>query len=85
MPRPEEHDVGAAAERLGRAHRRADAEAPRDVVRRRHDAAAARVAADDERPRAQRRVLELLDGGEERVEIQMGEYPHDPPKATVRP
>ena len=53
VPRPQEHDVGAAAERLGRAHRRADAEAPRDVVRRRDDAAAARVAADDERPRAQ--------------------------------
>ena len=80
VPRPEEHDVGAATERLGRAHRGADAEAPRDVVRRRHDAAPARIAADDERPRAQRRVLELLDGCEERVEIEMGEYRHDRPR-----
>ena len=57
-----------------------DAEAPRDVVRRRHDAAPARIAPDHERPRAQRRVLQLLDGCEERVEIQMGEYPHDRPR-----
>ena len=84
VARPDEHDVGAAPERLGRAHRRADAEAPRDVVRRRDDAAALRIAADDERPRAQRRVLELLDGGEERVEVEMGEYRHAA-NATVPP
>ena len=76
MARPDEDDVGAAPERLGRAHRRADAEAPGDVVRRRDDAAALRVAADDERLRAQRRVFELLDGGEERVEVEMGEDRH---------
>ena len=73
---PDEDDVGAAPERLRRAHRRADAEPPRDVVRRRDDAAALRVAADDERPRPQRRVLELLDGGEERIEVEMGENRH---------
>ena len=76
MPRPDEDDLGAAAERLRRAHRRADAEPARDVVRGRDDAAALRVAADDERPRPERRILELLDGGEERVEIEMGEYRH---------
>ena len=52
-----------------------DAEAARDVVRGRDDAAAVRVAADDERLRAQLRVLELLDGGIERVE---GEVRDDP-------
>ena len=84
VPGPDEDDVGAAPERLGRAHRRADPEAPRDVVRRRDDPAALRIAADDERPRAQRRVLELLDGGEERVEVEMGEYRHAG-NATVPP
>ena len=61
----------AAAQRLGAAHRRVDAEPPRDVVRGRDDAAALRVAADDERLPAQRRVLELLDRCEEGVEIEM--------------
>ena len=85
MPRSQEDDLRAAAERLGRAHRRADAEPPRDVVRGGDDPAAVRVAADDERPRPQRRILELLHGREERVEIQMGEYRHGAVKATVRP
>ena len=40
---------GAAAERFGARHRRADPEAARDVVRRRDDAPPVRVAADDER------------------------------------
>jgi hypothetical protein len=44
-----------------------------------------RVASDDERPRPQRRILELLHCREERVEIQMGEYRHGAVKATVRP
>ena len=52
VPGPEEDRLRAAPERLGAAHRRVDAEAPRDVVRGRDDAAAARVAADDERLRA---------------------------------
>ena len=84
VARPDEDDVGAASERLGRAHRGADPEAPRDVVRRRDDAAALRIAADDERPGAQRRVFELLDGGEERVQVEMGEYRHAA-NATVPP
>jgi hypothetical protein len=42
-----------------------------DVVRGRDDAAAVRVAADDERPPAQLRRFELLDGREERVEVEM--------------
>ena len=85
VSRPQEHGVGTAAERLGRAHRRADPEPPRRVVRGRDDAAATRVAADDERPRPERRVLELLDGREERVEIEMREDRHGASKATVRP
>ena len=68
---PDEHRVRAAADRLGRAHRRVDAEASRDVVRRRDHAAAARIAADDERLRPELGVLELLDGGVERVEIEV--------------
>ena len=48
-----------------------DPELPRLVVRRCHDAATARIAADDEGLRPERRVLELLHGGEERVEIEV--------------
>jgi hypothetical protein len=40
-----------------------------------------RVAAHDERPAAQLRLLELLDGGVERVEIEVGEDSH---RARVR-
>ena len=71
MARPDEDGVRAAAERLGGAHRGVDAERARDVVRGRNDAAPARVAADDQRLRAQLGVLELLDRRVERVEIQM--------------
>ena len=74
----------AAAARLGGAHRRVDAEAAGDVVRRRDDAASLRVAADDERLRAQLRLLELLDRGEEGVEVEVGEDAHGT-KAKVRP
>ena len=56
---------------------------PGGIVRGRDHAAPVRVAADDERPLAQRRILELLDRGEERVEVEVGENPH-PRKATVR-
>ena len=73
VARPEEDRVRAAAQRLGRAHRRVDPEPARDVVRGRDDPAAVRVAADHERLLAERRVLELLDGGEERVEVEVGE------------
>ena len=81
---PGAHEDGgrAASERLGRAHRGVDAELPRDVVRGRDDAAAVRVAADDERLLAQLGVLELLDRGEERVEIEVREDRHRG-KATV--
>ena len=61
-----------------------DAEATGDVVRRRDDASALRIAPDDERPRPERRILQFLDGGEERVEVEMGENRHDL-NATVPP
>ena len=48
-------------------------EAPRDVVGGRDDAAAMGISSDDQRLRAQRRILELLDCGEERVEVEVGE------------
>ena len=60
-----------APERLRGAHRGVDPEPPRLVVRGRDDAAAVRVAADDERLRPQRRVLELLDGREEGIEVEV--------------
>ena len=82
MARADEDRLRAAPERLGGAHRRVDAEPPRDVVRRRDDAAAVRIAADDERLVAERRVLELLDRGEERVEVEVREDRHSR-KATV--
>ena len=80
----EEDDLGAAPERLRGAHRGADPEAARDVVRGRDDTAPARVAADDERPRAKGRILELLDRREEGVEIEVREDRHGSAKATVR-
>ena len=43
----------------------------RVVVRGRDDAAAVRVAADDERPPAQLGALQLLHGGEEGVQVEM--------------
>jgi hypothetical protein len=50
-----------------------DPEPPRRVVRGRHDAAAVRVAADHERDRRELGSVELLDGREERVEIEMSD------------
>ena len=50
----DEDRLRAAAQRLGAAHRRVDPEPPRDVVRGRDDAAALRVAADDQRLPPQR-------------------------------
>jgi hypothetical protein len=84
MPRAHEHRVRATPERLRRAHRRSDAEAPGHVVRRRHDTSAAWISADDEGPRPERRALELLDRGEERIEVEVREDSHDRYKATVR-
>ena len=77
MARPDEDRVRAAAERLGARHRGVDPERAGGVVRRRHDAPSARIAADDERPVAQRRILELLDGGIERVQIEV-RHDHGP-------
>ena len=44
-----------------------------DVIRGRNDAAAARIAADDERHAAELGILQLLHGCEERVQIEMGD------------
>src|SRR5947208_15459117 len=73
MPRADEHGLRAAASRLGGAHRRVDAERPGAVVRGRNDAASVRVAADDERDFPELGLLELLHGGEERVEVDVSE------------
>ena len=70
-PRPHEDRLRAAAQGLRAGHRRDDAEAPRDVVRRRDDAAPVRVAADDERHASELGALQLLDRREERVEVEM--------------
>ena len=50
-----------------------DTVGPRFVVRGRDDAAAVRVAAHDEGTGRQLRLLELLDCGEERVQIQVSD------------
>src|SRR2546423_778811 len=63
--------MGAAPQRLGAAHRREDPVLACDVVRRGDDAAAVRVAADDERLLLELRLLQLLDRREERVEIEV--------------
>jgi proteasome accessory factor C len=63
--------VRAAPQRLGRAHRRADAVPARLVARRRHHTPPARVAADDDRLAAKLRALELFDRREERVEVEV--------------
>ena len=76
--------VRAAAQRLGARHRREDAVAPRRVVRGRDDAAAVRVAADDERPPAQLGALELLHGGEEGVQVEVRDD-HGPTRLSGRP
>jgi hypothetical protein len=48
-------------------------EAARDVVSGRDDAAAVRIPSDDQRLRSQGRILELLDRGEKRVEVEVGQ------------
>src|SRR4029079_4925566 len=63
--RPDEDRTRAAPVGLGRAHGRADAEAPRLVARRRHHAPAARVAADDDRLAPQLRGVQAPHGGAE--------------------
>ena len=73
VARPDENGVRAPAQRLGARHRGPDPELARLVVGGRDDPAPARIAADDQRLRAQLRILELLDGGEERVQIEVPE------------
>ena len=48
-------------------------EAARRVVRRRHDASAVWVASNHQRLRAELGRLELLDGGKEGVQVEVGE------------
>ncbi len=71
VARPDEDGMRAAAQRLGAAHRRVNPELAGLVVGGRHDAPAVRVAADDERLRAQLGILQLLDGGEEGIQIEV--------------
>jgi hypothetical protein len=71
VARAQEHGLRAAAKGLGARHRGVDPVPARDVVRRRDDAAPVRVAADHERPGAQLRVLKLLHGREERVQVEV--------------
>jgi lipoprotein-anchoring transpeptidase ErfK/SrfK len=61
----------ATAQRLGARHRGVDPEPARDVVRGRNDAASVRIATNDERHRAVRRLLQLLDRGKERIEVEV--------------
>jgi hypothetical protein len=53
-----------------------DAERAGDVVRRRHDAAAVWIAADHEWLVTELGTLELLDCGEECVEVEVGQDGH---------
>ena len=71
VPRPDEDRVRASAPGLRARHRGVDPELARLVVRRRDDAAALRIPADDERLRPQLGILELFDGGEERVQVEV--------------
>jgi len=73
MAGPEEHCLWATPQRLRRAHRRVDAELAGRIVRRRNNPAAVRISAYYERARAERGVLEFLDGREERVEVKVGD------------
>ena len=67
---------GTASTGLAQRHRRVDPEPPRLVAGRRHDAALVGPAApDDDRPAAQLRVVALLDGREERVEVDVEDRP----------
>ena len=68
--RREEHRVRARPPGPGHRHRGMDAERPRLVARRRDDAPVAEPA-DDDRPAAQRWIVELLDRREERVEVEV--------------
>jgi lipoprotein-anchoring transpeptidase ErfK/SrfK len=71
MPRTNEGGMRATTQRFGARHRGVDPIAASDVVRGCDDAAAVRVAADDERHGAVRRLLQLLDRGKERIEVEV--------------
>ena len=82
VPGPKEDGGRAASERLRRAHCGVDPELPRRVVRCRHDPASVRIASDDQRLLTKFGILELLDGREEGVQVEVGENLHRG-KATV--
>src|SRR4051812_28825410 len=63
----------AAAKRLGGRHRRMDPERAGDVVRCCDHTATVGVAADDQGKGAQGRVLELLDRGKKRIQVEMSD------------
>ena len=71
VARADENSVRAPAQRLGARHRGPDPELARLVVGRRDDAAPARIPADDQRLRAQLRILQLLHCREEGVQIEV--------------
>src|SRR5207249_11315319 len=71
VPRTDENGVRTATQRLRAAHRRMDPELPRLVVRRRDNPSPVRVAADHQRLRPERGILELFDRGEEGIEVEM--------------
>ena len=80
-----EDRVRAQRARGPQRHRRADAEHARLVRRGADDAAIVRpAAADDDRLAAQRRVVALLDRGEERVEVDVQDRPARRRLATRR-
>ena len=85
--RTHEDHLGAAAQRLRAAHRRADAERPGGVAGRRHDAAPVRIAAHHHRPPAQLRTAVDLHRGEERVDVEVGDHqvPGGSPRLVVLP
>ena len=69
--RADHHGVGASFQRLPGRHRRPDAELPRDVAGRRHDAAFA--PADDDRSVTDFGIVALLDRRIEGVAVDMGD------------
>ena len=76
LARPHEDRVRTAAQRLGAAHGGVDSELPRDIVRGRDNAAAAGISAHDQRLGAEARLLQLLDRGEECVQVEVRENHH---------
>jgi hypothetical protein len=71
VPGTYEHRLRTPPAGFRAAHRRADAVLASLVVCGGHYAPSVRVAADHERPRGELRLLQLLDGCEEGIEIEM--------------